>query len=182
MRKALVILPATLVLAGCGAGSFAAAGHPASSAQANAAAKHTVIKTRHTALGTFLVDGSGRTLYLFRKDRSPVSQCTGVCAQDWPPVTTRLKPVAKGGAKASLLSTHRRAGGAKQVIYNGHPLYRFSGDTGPGTTSGQGLFAFGAKWFVVSPKGRPIRASAASAPAAASPAPYGTPTPTPYTY
>src|SRR6478672_8621611 len=105
MRKALVILlPAMLALAGCGAGSLAAAGHQASSTtQANAAATHTVIKTRHGELGTFLVDGNGRTLYLFRKDRSAVSQCSGACAQNWPPVTTRLKPVAKGGAKALLL-------------------------------------------------------------------------------
>jgi hypothetical protein len=38
---------------------------------ARTAAKHAVIKTRHGSLGTFLVNGSGRTLYLFRKDHRP---------------------------------------------------------------------------------------------------------------
>src|SRR4051812_9190869 len=110
MRKALLILPiATLVLAGCGAG----AGHNASAPSASAAAKHTVVKTRSGDLGTYLVDGRGRTLYLFEKDTGRRSRCTGACASFWPPLTTRGKPAAQGGAKAAKLSTQRRAGGAK---------------------------------------------------------------------
>lgn len=154
MRKALLpILPIALVLAGCGGGAAQNASAPA--------AKHTVVKTRHTGLGTFLVDGRGRTLYLFEKDTGRRSRCSGECAQDWPPLTTREKPEAAGKAKASLLSTKRRANGAKQVLYNGHPLYRYAPDS-VGDTFGQGLNAFGARWYVVSPSGRAILGSGTS--------------------
>jgi predicted lipoprotein with Yx(FWY)xxD motif len=40
---------------------------------------------------------------------------------------------------------------------DGHPLYRFIGDAKPGNTNGEGLTAFGARWFVVSPAGNEIR-------------------------
>jgi len=35
-----------------------------------------------------------------------------------------------------------------QVEYNGHPLYTYSGDTGPGQTTGEGV---GGVWHVVTP-------------------------------
>jgi predicted lipoprotein with Yx(FWY)xxD motif len=156
MRKALLILPIALLLAGCGAG----AGQNAS-APADAAAKHAVVKTRHTDLGTFLVDARGRTLYLFKKDTGRRSRCSGACAVEWPPLITREKPEAEGSAKASLLSTTRRRNGSKQVLYNGHPLYRYAPDS-VGETFGQGLSAFGARWYVVSPSGRAIVSSGSS--------------------
>jgi predicted lipoprotein with Yx(FWY)xxD motif len=160
MRKALVILP-LLILAGCGGASSYA---PANSATASSSAKHAVVKTRHVKLGTVLVDGSGRTLYLFLKDTGRRSRCSGSCAQAWPPLTTKERPEAQGGAKASMLSTVRRANGARQVLYNGHPLYRFASDTAAGQTNGQGLNAFGARWYVVAPGGRAIKSSSAPAP------------------
>lgn len=161
MRRALLILPLTLVLAGCGGG----AGHNASAPSAGAAAKHAVVKTRTGDLGTYLVDGRGRTLYLFEKDTGRRSRCSGACAQDWPPLITRERPEAEGGAKASLLSTRRRANGSRQVLYNGHPLYRYVADGAPGDTNGQGANAFGARWYVLSRAGRAIRGSSAPAPA-----------------
>ena len=166
MRRALVILPATVALAGGGA---MAAGEPASAPSASASAKHATVKTRHGDLGTYLVDGRGRTLYLFRKDTGRRSRCSGACAQAWPPLTTRERPKAEGGAKASLLSTSRRRNGKKQVVYNGHPLYRYAPDSAPGQTSGQGSNAFGARWYVVAPSGKAIRSTGAPAP---SPYPY----------
>ncbi len=36
----------------------------------------------------------------------------------------------------------------KQVEYNGHLLYTFSGDSGPGQANGEGI---GGKWFVATP-------------------------------
>ena len=60
------------------------------------------------------------------------------------------------GAKQSLLGRTRRADGRMQVTYRRHPLYRFSGDTRKGLTSGQGLGDFGGKWWVVSPAGNKI--------------------------
>lgn len=141
MRKLLALVPlAALLLA----------------VPADAASKHAVVKTRTTSLGKILVDGKGRTLYLFRKDTGRRSRCSGACAQAWPPVTTRERPEAEGGAKQSKLSTSRRANGKRQVLYNGHPLYRYAFDSAPGDTFGQGLNAFGASWFVLAPSGRAI--------------------------
>jgi predicted lipoprotein with Yx(FWY)xxD motif len=60
-----------------------------------------------------------------------------------------------------MLSTTRRANGARQVLYNGHPLYRYAPDTAAGQTGGQGVSAFGARWYVVGAGGRAIRSSAA---------------------
>jgi predicted lipoprotein with Yx(FWY)xxD motif len=158
MRKLLALIPlAALALAGFGA---SASGTPARAPVATAAAaKHAVVKTRSTSLGTILVDAKGRTLYLFRKDKTRRSRCSGSCAQAWPPLTTRQKPLARGGAKGSRLSTSRRGNGAKQVVYNGHPLYRYAFDSAAGDTFGQGSTAFGARWFVVSPSGKAITSS-----------------------
>jgi predicted lipoprotein with Yx(FWY)xxD motif len=173
MRIALVILPATLAIgiAGCGAGY--SAGTPAS-APAAAAAKHAAVSTRHGKLGTYLVDARGRTLYRFMKDSGPRSRCSGACAAAWPPLTTREQPEAQGGAKAKLLSTSKRGNGARQVVYNGRPLYRYEPDTAAGQTRGQGVSAFGARWYVVAASGRVITAANAPSPSSSStPAPYG---------
>jgi predicted lipoprotein with Yx(FWY)xxD motif len=56
----------------------------------------------------------------------------------------------------SLLSTSQRGDGTMQVVYNGHPLYYYVGDTKAGDTNGEGLQAFGAGWDVVSPAGNKI--------------------------
>jgi predicted lipoprotein with Yx(FWY)xxD motif len=169
MRRPLVLLlPVALALAGLGATGYAAAGKPAG-APANAAAKHATIKTRRGSLGTFLVNGSGRTLYLFRKDTGRKSTCYGACADVWPPVTTRERPEAEGRARASMLSTSRRRNGTKQVLYNGHPLYRYAPDTKAGQTGGQGVNGFGGRWYVVAPSGKAITSSQAPPP---SPYPY----------
>lgn len=158
MRKPLALIPvAALALAGCGA---AATGAPV----ARVASKHAVVKTRSTSLGTVLVDGRGRTLYLFRKDKGRRSHCSGSCAQAWPPLITRERPEAEGRARQSMLSTSRRSNGKRQVLYNGHPVYRYAFDSAPGDTNGQGSLAFGARWFVVAPSGKAIRSSSSPSP------------------
>ena len=67
-----------------------------------------------------------------------------------------------GGAKASLVGTTKRSDGKPQVTYNGHPLYLFQGDKKPGDTNGQGITAFGAAWFGVSPAGKQITRQASN--------------------
>ncbi len=115
-----------------------------------------------TGLGSILVDSQGRTLYLWQADTGSKSTCTGACATAWPPLETTAKPTAGGRVKSSLLGTTRRADGSEQVIYNGHPLYTFQGDTASGQTNGQGSNGFGALWFVLSPTGTQITGSASS--------------------
>ena len=110
------------------------------------------------------MDRRGRTLHLFEKDRRGESACSGACATEWPPLVADAQPTAADGARASLLGTTRRSDGARQVTYNGQPLYRFTGDIQTGQTNGQGLRAFGAGWFVISPAGAKVELGGSSQP------------------
>jgi predicted lipoprotein with Yx(FWY)xxD motif len=150
---------------------FAAAA-PASALAATAPSPGTAaapVVMAHTGpAGTYLVDGKGRSLYLFAIDTKNRSVCNGACATGWPPLTTTSAATAGTGVIASLLTTTKRSGGQTQVVYNGHPLYYFEGDTTPGTTSGQGVNAFGGLWWLVSAAGAPLTAKPSGS---ASPAP-----------
>lgn len=142
-----------------GGGAYGAApSNAASTTPATAAAKTVIITTAHSSkLGTYLVDGAHRTVYLFEKDHrgNGKSACSGACAQTWPPVTTTGQWKAAGGVKAAKLTMIKRSDGTKQLAYNGWPLYRFSLDA-RGTTKGQGLKAFGAEWYTMSTAGQKI--------------------------
>ena len=109
-----------------------------------------------------LVDSQGRTLYLFAKDTGTQSECTGACASAWPPLQATGNPTVGGGADASLVATTMRSDGSPQVTYAGHPLYLFSGDQNPGDTNGEGVVAYGASWYAVSPAGTQITGQASS--------------------
>ena len=114
------------------------------------------IALANSSLGKILVDGKGRTLYLFEADKGTASACDGACASAWPPLATAGKPTAGPGVAASDLGTTKRGDGTTGVTYNGHPLYRFSGDSAPGQTTGQGIDGFGAEWYVLSAAGNAI--------------------------
>jgi len=129
---------------------------PAMSSPTTSSGQTAKLALSRSNFGSILVDNRGRTLYLFEKDRNHRSACYGPCATYWPPLLSRGKPVARAGAKQSLLGTTRRANGSKQVTYAGHPLYRFVLDQKPGQTKGEGLTDFGGGWDVVSPSGKKI--------------------------
>jgi predicted lipoprotein with Yx(FWY)xxD motif len=135
---------------GSGSGGYGSAGTaPAASGPSGVA---TVTATS-SKLGMILVDGSGRTLYLFEKDQRDQSACSGACVAAWPVDQSSGTPKAGSGVKASLLGTISRGDGTTQVTYDHHPLYYYSGDSGAGQQNGQGVDAFGAAWFVVAPAG-----------------------------
>jgi predicted lipoprotein with Yx(FWY)xxD motif len=175
-RKKSVVKRVTTVLVGTAAVAALAAGcasstkaspapsssstAPASSAPASGSAQGAaVVKTASSPEGQILVDGSGRTLYLFQADTTSTSTCNGACATAWPPDTTTGAPTGSG-VNTALLGTGMRADHASQVTYKGHPLYYFADDTQPGATNGQGADAFGGKWYVVSPSGAAITTAA----------------------
>ena len=108
------------------------------------------------SLGRILVDSQGRTLYLFKADRTMRSTCFGACATAWPPLRVAGNPTAGDGANTSLVATTPRPDGVREATYNGHPLYLYQGDTQPGQVNGQGVTAFGAEWLAVSPTGGAI--------------------------
>lgn len=155
---AVVLLLALALLAGCGSGSgksksATAAGGGTTTPTSSGAA---TVATSSTGLGTILVAGGGRTVYLFQRDSGPHSTCSSACATNWPPLTTAGAPKAGGGATAAMLGTTKRADGTTQVTYAGHPLYFFAGDSSAGQTNGQGVSAFGATWYAVAPSGAAV--------------------------
>ena len=148
------LIAVALTAAACGSsGSSSSTG---AQSGASAASSAMVITTKAGSAGTFLTDGSGRTVYLWAKDGMGSSACSGACTALWPPVTTSGSPTASGSAKASDLGTITRSGGTKQVTYDGHPLYYYAGDSSSGQTNGQGTDSFGAKWWLVAPAGTSI--------------------------
>ena len=156
------LIAVALTAAACGSsgtssGTGAQAGASASaSASGSGSGSAMVITTKAGSAGTFLTDGSGRTVYLWAKDGMDASACSGACTALWPPVTTGGTPTASGSAKASDLGTITRSDGAKQVTYDGHALYYYAGDSGAGQTNGQGTDSFGAKWWLIAPAGSSI--------------------------
>ncbi len=122
-----------------------------------AKAVKATVRVESSELGSILVDASGRTLYAFAKDTGSTSTCTDTCAAAWPALTVDGGGAPTGdGIDASKFGTTKRDDGSEQVVFGGHPLYRFSGDTEPGDTNGQGLNDV---WFVVSPDGAPVRSA-----------------------
>jgi predicted lipoprotein with Yx(FWY)xxD motif len=136
-----------------------ATGTPAAVSTATSSATAMVISTKSSSAGKFLVNGAGRAIYLWVKDAKDQSMCTGACASAWPPVTTTGPVTGSGGVLTGDLGTITRAGGVKQVTYDGHPLYYYVGDTGAGTVNGQGSTGFGAYWWLVAPTGSAITSS-----------------------
>jgi predicted lipoprotein with Yx(FWY)xxD motif len=152
-RRAKAILRTAVLVAGVAvlaAAFLTTAATPATKSGA-------VVKLGQSSLGQILVDSHGRTLYLWAHDKHHKSTCYGYCAAYWPALTTKGKPRAIGGARKALLGTTLRRDGRMQVTYHGHPLYRFSGDTKAGDTTGEGLTDFGGRWDPVSAAGLAVR-------------------------
>ncbi|MER6809740.1 hypothetical protein ABT299_10705 [Spirillospora sp. NPDC000708] len=105
-------------------------------------------------LGPVLVDGKGRTLYVFAADPPNRSTCSGACASIWPPATSQGRPGTSGGAQPDMLTTIARSDGPRQIVYAGHPLYYYQADTGRGDAQGQGITQFGSPWFALTPQGQ----------------------------
>jgi predicted lipoprotein with Yx(FWY)xxD motif len=195
LASAAVIPLVALGLAACGGGGSATASPPpapsktatAPTKTATAPTKTATVLAANSRLGRILVDSTGRTLYLFKADVGAKSACSGACATAWPPLLTGGKPAVRSGAMAALVGTTKRSDGAQQVTYNGHPLYLFIKDQKPGDVIGQGVTAFGAAWFAVSPAGTQISSkpsghggvSSSSHPAAPAPPPAAQAKPSP---
>ncbi len=130
-----------LLLTACGgsSGSSSTSGStPTTTAQATAGGQPSsialgppkgsvVLLVQKSALGYVLAAANGQVLYTYDKDtKGGTPTCTGSCAAIWPPLTGNpmLSPAAHG---LGTLGTVTDANGAKQVTYNGMPLYTFKG-------------------------------------------------------
>jgi predicted lipoprotein with Yx(FWY)xxD motif len=162
--RMLLVLPAAAaaaaVVAGCSS-SGTPSGTPSSSSgggsSAHAVAAAGSLNTAKIGGATVLANAKGFTLYSFAPDTSTMSKCNGACATAWPPV--------KGPATARVtgkLGTIKRSDGSAQATFDGHPLYTFVMDTGPGTDKGNGVNAFGGLWHALTASGSAAPASTPS--------------------
>jgi len=156
---------AVLSVALAAAGLLSACG---SSKPAASTSGPATLKVATTSYGKILETPSGQVLYALTADTATHDACTGACLAIWPPLTVEKTPVAGSGVDASMLSTLKLSDGSLQVVYDGHPLYTFSGDSAAGQTKGEGLpFPAGSSspkghWWVVSSAGSYVTTSSSS--------------------
>ena len=159
----LLALLIAAMLAGCGAsgssggglygsGSSSGGNTPAAnnSGQTTCASSAAALCSRSvqvsgSAKDVFVTPG-GKTLYYFTADTATTSACNAGCVATWAPLTTSSATVAPITGVTGAFTTLSRSEG-NQVVYNGHPLYTFSGDQAPGDAKGEGFMG---KWFVAS--------------------------------
>ncbi len=150
-----VVLLLTMAIAACGGSTSSSSSSNGSStpaatattASGSSAAVKTATATVKGKAETILTNAQGKTLYYFASDTATTSACTGACAQTWHPLLVTSGVPTSATTLPGKLSAQTTANG-KQVEYNGHFLYTYSADSGPGKTTGEGLFG---KWFVTTP-------------------------------
>jgi predicted lipoprotein with Yx(FWY)xxD motif len=154
-RLGSVIGVVALSLAGltaCGGGNYSSSGS-ATAPVASQAAVAKLATADVTGLGKVVVDGNGRTVYVFDKDTSGKSNCEGDCLAKWRVVAAGDGTPQLDGIDASLVSTVTRSDGSKQLAIGGLPLYLFASDAKAGDAKGQ---AVGGVWWVVGADGKKI--------------------------
>ncbi|HEX4702713.1 MAG TPA: hypothetical protein VH352_11340 [Pseudonocardiaceae bacterium] len=161
---------AVIALAGCGSGNNTSTGSgggaPATTAGGAPAQAASLMTAQTSTLGTIVTDSKGMTVYRYDKDTAspPMSNCTGQCATNWPPVVAGSGTPAVQGIDKSLIGTITRADGTKQLTLAGWPLYTFVGDTKAGDVTGQGK---GNNWFAATTSGGKAAGQAPAAPTTA---------------
>lgn len=116
--------------------------------------------------GTFLSDSAGTSLYYLEGDRDG-SGCVDACTDTWPPFLVEgAMPSESPGLDAGMVGVVTRPDGTTQVSYNGHPLYRYSGDSGIGSTAGHGVEDQWGHWYLITPAGGEVGAARTSSDAA----------------
>jgi predicted lipoprotein with Yx(FWY)xxD motif len=134
-----VVSVAALTLLGVAVAN--AGGTPAAATDAG-----VTLKTATISGINVLTDANGRTLYWFAPDTPATSKCTASCIAYWPPVAGHPKA---GPGVTGKLGTIKRPGGGLQATYDGHPLYTYIGDSGPGQAGGNNLNLNGGLWYEV---------------------------------
>jgi predicted lipoprotein with Yx(FWY)xxD motif len=162
--KVLVVggmLGVAALLAGCGGGSTTSAPTTTSSAGSGAKPSTSFSTANVSGLGTVVVDGRGRTVYILTADGKTNAPCTDAsgCTNLWPdlPLPDGVAS-AKGemGINASLLSTKKSSNGETYPTYHGWLMYEYAADSGPGQSNGQGIKSFGGTWYALMPSGNPV--------------------------
>ena len=133
---------------GYGSGGYGHGGGSTPTTSSSGSLIKTATATVNGKSETILTTAQGLTLYYRTTDAPPSTVCSGGCAGVWPPlvVSGSAAPTSVPSLSGKL-SVVADANG-NQVVYNGHPLYTYSGDSGPAQTNGEGI---GGIWHVVTP-------------------------------
>jgi predicted lipoprotein with Yx(FWY)xxD motif len=125
---------------------------PADDDAADEPAGPATVSVADTGIGDVLVGPDGKTLYLYASDEGTTSAVPANILSAWPPLTVASADavVAGEGVDEGKLGTAPQPDGSIWVTYNGHLLYGFTGDGGPGDTNGHKL---GDIWFALTPAG-----------------------------
>ncbi len=112
--------------------------------------KYSINLAINDTLGTYLVNQTGFALYYFMNDApgNGISNCSGKCAEIWPPFYAKNITVAKN-LNTTDFTSQIREDGRWQTAYRGWPLYLYSKDTKPKDVYGQG---FNKVWSIVNPE------------------------------
>lgn len=163
-RTSTLLAVGLLMLAGCGgdddtgASRDAPAPEPAATTEEAPATpakpkKGTTITVGDSNFGPMLFDSRKQAIYIFENDSRGKPVCYGECAEAWPPVFAKGKPVAGDGVNESLLGTVERRDGRRQVTYAGRPLYFYAHES-PGQVLCHNVDLNGGLWWVVGPDGK----------------------------
>jgi predicted lipoprotein with Yx(FWY)xxD motif len=105
----------------------------------------TVLIVQKSDLGYVLAEANGQVVYTNSNDKKGgPPTCTNSCATIWPAVTG-VPAASTADTLPGKLGTVTGGNGAKQVTYNGYPLYTYKGAP-PLSTQGNGM---GGVWHVV---------------------------------
>jgi len=156
--------------AGSSSSSAAAPASASPASASSAGASGNAVAMRTIGGQQVLTDASGKTLYWFAPDTSTTSKCSGSCATYWPPVKG---PVTAGSGVTGTLGTITRSDGTMQATYDGHPLYTYAGDSGPGQNKGNLLNVSGGLWYEMTVSGATPGAGTSASAKASSGGGYG---------
>jgi predicted lipoprotein with Yx(FWY)xxD motif len=143
MRRPVPVVAAASVIALALLGVFAATPKTGPAVSASGGGTGQTLDARSINGANLLTDSKGLTLYTFAPDKQNKSVCYGDCATYWPPVPGNM---TAGPGVSGKIGTIKRTDGSTQATYNGHPLYTYIGDKGPGQDGGNNINLNGGLW------------------------------------
>ena len=159
-----VLIACAIAATACGSSSGSAAKSPATTPSSKPASSSTTngstdpasttLQLVSTPLGKVVADSAGKVLYLYVPDgAATVSTVPAPVLTVWPPVQATGVPTLGPGLTAKS-STGAQPNGQQWVLYNGHLLYGYTGDTKAGDVNGNAL---GNVWYAVTAAGEPVQ-------------------------
>jgi predicted lipoprotein with Yx(FWY)xxD motif len=163
--RALLVVPLALLAAACGSSSSSSShSTPAATPTTSAQPGINRIATQRVpeGIGAVLVNGEGRTLYVYLPEKGGKVKCVGGCASLWPRLSLARggKPAITSAVHPALIGTVANPSGGNIITYAGWPLHTYTADSTHGSYKGQG---YGGQWYMISPSGTIITKPVSSA-------------------